>query len=272
MTYPDDDDFTEYTVASVEDAGTHWSVTTSDRFVFGFLKVEGATPKEGSALRKYPSSFFASTRGVFVDGNKVYYRTAAEDALWLAQGQEDADNKKRAEAKANEADVDARVARLPAVLQDRIKGFRERNADFCWEFEPYELFCLEQAVLLAEALKTPDAIVAFGKAEYNEQRCSVPALSTEHSGNTFGFSVRLAHLLVSNLDDLVKNYHGALCPLVGCDQYGCYAVTPEAEAARAEAKANETDVDARVARLPAVLQERLRSAHFMASKLHTEES
>ena len=50
-----------------------------------------------------------------------------------------------------------------------------------------------------------------------------PYYGNEHSGNTFGFSVRLAYLMAER-PDLIAMEHGALCPLVGCKDYGCYSM------------------------------------------------
>ena len=58
--------------------------------------------------------------------------------------------------------------------------------------EPYEVFCCEQAVLIAKALKTEAEIQKFYDAPYNEQQELVPALSDGHSGNTFGGACALA--------------------------------------------------------------------------------
>jgi len=175
-------------------------------------------------------------RGVFVDGKKVYYRTAAEEGERHRQWVADEKAKKQAEAAKNAPEVDARISKLPQPFQDRIHAFRERNPEFRAEFESYELFCCEQAVVISGALKTPEAIEAFSKESYEAQKAMVPGIDDNHSGNTFGFSIRLAHLLASDHNETIKKSHGAMCPLVGCGTYGCYASSPEANAARAAAE------------------------------------
>ena len=69
-----------------------------------------------------------------------------------------------------------------------------------------------------------DGFKSWSKADWKEQQKLVPALADGHSGNTFGIAVRLAwHFLVN--PELVLQEHGAMCPLVGCRDYGCWAST-----------------------------------------------
>lgn len=53
------------------------------------------------------------------------------------------------------------------------------------------MFCCEQAVVIADALKTPDAIDAWRALPWDEQVKAVP-IDDGHSGNTFGFACALA--------------------------------------------------------------------------------
>ncbi len=58
-----------------------------------------------------------------------------------------------------------------------------------------------------------------------KQKERVPDLAyDEHSGNTFGVACKLAHCYAAE-PDLVPKMHGALCPLVGCESYGCWSTT-----------------------------------------------
>ena len=222
---PGDNDFDEHKIAKVVDEGDSWCIETSSNSLLSFSKVEGATPKEGSTLRTYPRGHGYGVRGVFVDGQKVYYRTPAEEDTRHKQWVAEQNKKQQQQAEKNAADIDARVAKLPGPFQDRIHGFRERNPNFRWEFEAYELFCCEQAVVFATALKTPEAISTFATSSYDEQRQMLPSLDRNHSGNTMGTSIRLAHLFASDQADFIRKSHGSLCPLAGCKDYGCYAAT-----------------------------------------------
>lgn len=56
----------------------------------------------------------------------------------------------------------------------------------------YNIFCCEQAIIIAETLQTKDNIITYNKASTEEQKKMVPLLDEGHSGNTFMLSCRLA--------------------------------------------------------------------------------
>jgi hypothetical protein len=58
--------------------------------------------------------------------------------------------------------------------------------------EGYNRFCCEQAITIAESLRTKDRIIEFHKMTWDEQKSLVPGLDDGHSGNTFGVACRLA--------------------------------------------------------------------------------
>ena len=117
---------------------------------------------------------------------------------------------------------DRRIEALPALFRDRIKKFqRDGGHAFRRDYEPYELFCCEEAVVIASALKTSAAVRAFKDAGWDEQKKQVPQLSGGHSGNTFEVACLLAYDFLSSMPERVIQDHGALTPLVGCDAYGC---------------------------------------------------
>lgn len=118
------------------------------------------------------------------------------------------------------SDHDRRIAALPDVFQRRLAKFQRTNPDFRWKHEGYELLCCEQGALIADTLKTPEAVQAFSKADNDEQNRLVPGLDQGHSGNSFTFSYRLAFEYLTD-PELVVQEHGALTILVGCESYGC---------------------------------------------------
>jgi len=73
------------------------------------------------------------------------------------------------------------------------------NEGFGYE---YNIFCCEQAVIIAETLKTKEKIIEFYKADYPNQKKMVPLISEDHSGNTFEMSCRLS---ISFLPQLKAN-------------------------------------------------------------------
>lgn len=117
-------------------------------------------------------------------------------------------------------EADAKIAAMPKFFRERIERFRKVMPGF--RHEDYEVFCCEQAILFAEKLQTPEALSAFSQCSPEEQMKIVPGLSKEHSGNTFGQALKLAHISLKEPELLLK-MHGACCMLVGCEEYGCYA-------------------------------------------------
>lgn len=130
-------------------------------------------------------------------------------------------DKNRREYAAMKSVLDNRISKLPPEFQGRIEWFRDGVADWGPNFEGYELFCCEQAALLLERFKTAEEIVAFQKWPHDKQAEVLPDIS-EHSGNTFSCACGLAKLYLHD-KALIPKAHGAMCALVGCDEYGCYA-------------------------------------------------
>lgn len=65
----------------------------------------------------------------------------------------------------------------------------------------YITFCCEQAILIAESLRTKEKIETFFKADWDEQKKMVPGISDDHSGNTFSMACRLAIHYIPMLRD-----------------------------------------------------------------------
>lgn len=238
MTYPaDDTEFYEEKLTEIRDDGDGYLLGTDLGFISG-PKAEGVEPKVGDTVRFYGRPY-GTVRGIFVDGQKLRYQTAEEErAAHEKQVQEDK-AKRKAEYEAKKDEYETRIKALPAVFQERIAAFMGRRLDFGPEFLPYELFCLEQAVAFSKTFKTPDALKEFYQADWDKQKEMCPEMSEDHSGNTFGFSVRMASILIDDTPEAKEfavKFHGALCPLVGCGDYGCYASTDEAKAEAAKAQ------------------------------------
>jgi len=118
-------------------------------------------------------------------------------------------------------DLQSRVSKLPPEFQARFERFRRGNQRFDDDFGDYELFVCEQALTLARALGTQEAIADFKSMDISEQIAKVKGWSEDHTGNTQGCAIRLAHHYVGHRPSDVTREHGALAPLVGCDAYGC---------------------------------------------------
>lgn len=209
--------------------GGGWSVTYGDSMGCGVRDV-GVEPKVGDTLTTF-GTFGYAFHGQALNGRVLWYRTPAEEEAEHKRQAAEADAKKRAEFERDRAKLDADYAALPDTFKERIDKFRRTNPDFRWQHEGYEMFCCTEALAVASYCSVhriaqpeddhePTAaenIEAFRELPYEEQKA---ALSDGHSGNTFGFAMRLAYWWVTDPGMVVKE-HGALTPLVGCEEYGC---------------------------------------------------
>lgn len=186
-------------------------------------------PAVGMPIRLYGKGIGHTVRGVFLEGVRVYYRTEAEQDEEHRRWCEDREKERRRDFEKNQADLDRRYRQLPRAFRMRLDRFRANNPDFRWEYEPYELFCCEQAVVIAHALEEcPGAgatsyqgvFAEFRAMTWEQQKARVPGLADGHSGNTFGIACLLARLYLVRPED-VAGLHGALAPLVGSREYGC---------------------------------------------------
>lgn len=178
-------------------------------------------PEPGMPIRLYGRGFGSPVRGVATDACVYYYETEDEYEARFRREQEERTRKNREDFDANRDTFDKDVALLPLPFQRRINYFLDGVEDWGPKFGGYELFTCQEAVKIAETLKTGDAIDAFHELPFEEQQACVE-LADGHSGNTFGAACMLAKLYLTQ-PELVPKMHGALCPLVGCENYGCYA-------------------------------------------------
>ncbi len=198
----------------------NWIEISQDGMCCGLKKEYGVVPKVGDKLTVHTKGgAFGTIRGMDLNGKKIFWKTdeelEAERVEWLRKNEEE----KQQKFKDGVAELDKQYNALPKCFQERIDKFRANNDRFRLDYEGYELFCCEQAVAIADACKTPDAVQEFGVKEWVEQLLQVPKLSDGHSGNTFGASCTLAYWYLSNPENIVR-VHGALSPLVGSDEYG----------------------------------------------------
>lgn len=229
-----DHDYEEYRIVKVEgptDDG--WYTIHCGGFCFG-VPPSSSTPAIGQVARFYGEGFGRPVRGLMLDGVPIFYRTATEQHDYEANQRAAARRKKQEEFEAGgRAKLDADYLALPEEFKRRIDRFRAYRTDFRWEMEPYEMSVCVDAVRIARALGSADAVRHFhGLSSWAEQVALVPGLFDGHSGNSFGMACRLAALFL-NRPDLVDKEHGALCALTGCQEYGCWAASKEAKSAEA---------------------------------------
>ncbi len=186
----------------------------------GLKKEYGVKPKVGDKLTVHTKgSSFGTIRGMYLNGKKIFWKTdedlEAERLEWLRKNEEE----KQQKYKDNVAEMDKQYNDLPKCFQTRIDKFRTNNERFRIDYESYELFCCEQAILIANACKTKAEIQAFKGKTWEKQLKQVKGLSDGHSGNTFGAACALAYWYLEQPDNVV-NVLGALSPLVGSKEYG----------------------------------------------------
>lgn len=224
MNIDTDKQYQDDRIETVTETANGWEVTFDGSMVL-FVPNEQckAAPQPGETLRTYGRGFGFIVRGIAINGRVYRYRTEAEDAQDHRDMVARQKAEKAADYEAKRADFDARVAALPEQFRTRIERFRDLGGnEWRYEFEPYELFTCEQAAVIAEAVITVDELAVFCKLSYEEQRLRVPKLDGGHSGNTFGMACQLARCLIEQ-PELLPKMHGAMCALVGCQEYGCFA-------------------------------------------------
>lgn len=231
MSYPKDDQWTEYTVEKVHhyDSGG-WEVGLDSGWCFFIPADSPVEPRVGMKLRQYGKGFGYCVRGCFLDGQCVFYRTEAEQDAKNKADLLERERQDREKFEANRAAIDARYDALPEIFRARIDKFRRNNPDFRWKYESYELFVCEEAVKIA-SLGSAVAISDFHGLPWEQQKKMVPGLGDGHSGNTFGAACRLAMDYLTAPEN-VELRHGALAPLVGSDEYGCVPRTTGASGQR----------------------------------------
>ena len=194
----DDLEYQDRTISSVTREPGGWVIGSTDGWGAFFVPDSSPVePKPGMSVRFYGRGLGYTVRGLLLDGRIVYYRTADEDAAKARREAEERDRESRYDAERGRADMDRRVAALPAPLRDRIAAFRRNNPDFWLRFEGYEMAVCEQAARGVDAEIDPDL-----------------------SGNQAGCAALLAKPLWDE-PSRIAAVHGAMCPLTGCREYGC---------------------------------------------------
>lgn len=223
--------FSVDTITRVEDFEGSWRVEfASSCFLYHIPKPEASLepPHVGESIELFQDGEFAPIRGVRVGSRIYFYRTKEEEEVRSAKEQQVMQQEQKQTWETELPEFKRRVARLPQIFQERIYTFlrfSKEHGDGCWgqRYGSYELFCCEQAVLIADALKTPEAVDAWRKLNMAEQEAQIPGLAyADHSGNTFSAACMLAYVYLEKPVSVSKA-HGALAPLVGSKEYGCYA-------------------------------------------------
>lgn len=197
-------------------------------------------PIPGETARLYGQGFGYPVRGIVIEGRVYSYQTEEEmeAAHEAAVAEERA--RRQVELERDRSERDRRRAALPEAFRLRLDGFEQARPEWRRDHESYELFCCEEAALIAAHFASRGNDIAerlalmnvFREASLEDEKAELPGLKYgEHSGNTWGCANFLAQLYLKE-PELLPKAHGAICPIVGCQIYGCYASRPEARAER----------------------------------------
>lgn len=224
------------TIKKVDPTRGGWMISTHDGsgFMLSRKQLNGAKPpRAGDAIATYTYRG-SMIRGIDLRDEPLFYKTQAELDAEHEEWKADYAERKRKQFAKNRRKLDRQFATLPDVFQRRISWFRAWNPDFRVDNEAYEMVACIDAVKIAESMRTPKGVERFQKMSYKKQREAVPDLDEGHSGNSFGMACRLAWLYLTD-PLLVIAEHGALTPLVGCEEYGCEHPRPADVLAAVEA-------------------------------------
>ncbi len=223
-----DKQFTAYTVKSVDvctDGTSDFGVSYNEGPCMRVSNPDGhPLPRIDEELRLYGKGFGYVVRGIVSDRFVYYYRMDPEESQKHAKEGEILKAEQLLKWESSEGARQVRYASLPHEFVRCIDRFDQR-AGWGPEFGPYELMVCEQAAAMAKRFGIV-GIKEFAESEYDDQVKAFPELDPGHSGNSFGAAVHLARVYLDS-PEMVHKVHGALCPLVGCEEYGCWAVCGE---------------------------------------------
>lgn len=192
---------------------------------FGLEKKHGIEPQVGEEITVHTKGgSFGTIRGVDLKIKNEAWKTV----FWKTDEELDADRqawldnyeKEKQERFAKEVEsMDAQYLALPEYFKKRIDRFRENNPSFRVDFESYELFCCNEAVVIANACKDQETVKKFSEMGYEEQYKMIPDMSHDHSGNTIGCAISMAYWYLKE-PEVIAKMHGSLSTLVGSKEYG----------------------------------------------------
>jgi hypothetical protein len=221
--------YQEVTLQEVKDLNTDWDFTTELGSLIVTKQNTDFIPKTNMIVRFYGKGVGHKIRGVVIPVTQpseivpndviFYYQTPEEEEEEHQKWCKEEEKKRQKEFEKNKKKFDNIYKILPKVFQERIDRFRANNLNFRRDYEEYELFCCLEALKIVQKLKTIELIDNWRGMAWDAQRMLVD-IDNGHSGNTFSCSIVLAKTYLTNPEN-IPNVHGALCPLIGCLNYGC---------------------------------------------------
>lgn len=100
----------------------------------------GVVPKIGDSVKLYGRGAGFPVRGLVINEQVVYYRTAEKQEEYQLLLAERYNLNKKLKYFVQRSSLESKFLALPEVFQRRITRLRSNNPDFRWQGERYELF------------------------------------------------------------------------------------------------------------------------------------
>lgn len=217
-----DPEYDEHQITSVLAGGGDYELMF-DGVMFCQCPDPGFPIHAGDTLTLWGRGLGYPIRGQAINQQVLWYRTADEDRAYHEEQRRQEDAKEQSDYAERLNSFARRITALPDPFQRRMRRFLLRRSDWGWRYGEYELFACEQAFAFARRFPTIERLAAFHSLPYEQQIVACPEMSDQHSGNTFDAAYVLSRAYLT-MPEAVWQVHGALCPLVGCQKYGCWAV------------------------------------------------
>lgn len=163
-------------------------------------------PKVGDMMQ-LETTKNSSVRGMKLNGQLVYHKTDEQLDQERAEALQKIKEEIHAEFIAYEKHAAEDYNSLHKCLRTEIDNLREQGQERREQWEPYIMFTLKEAMIIADTLKTPKAIQSFQKASYERRQELVPILSDSHTGHTFGVACSCAYKVAQERQKEVTAAH-----------------------------------------------------------------
>ena len=203
-------------IKEVTEYDDDWNILTEESSGFTLDKKHGVEPKVGDDI-ELRCVRGCTIRSVKINGSYVFNKTDKDLDCEHKEMVADMHEKKKKKFEEEKDELDATYDSLPPVFQRRLDRFRKGKAEFRWSLESYEMFCCQEALVIAKYCGSAEGVREFNTSSYDEQS---KVISDQHSGNTMGTACTLAYWYLE-CPDVVEYLHGALVPMTGCKDYGC---------------------------------------------------
>ena len=191
---------------------------TDSSMCFIIYKKYNIIPKVGDTVILYTKNF-SLIRGIKLNDNLLFYKTDEELEDEHKNFVKKMNDDKIEKYKKNRSILNDKYLDLPSIFKTRINKFRKNNPYFRVEFEQAEMFVIEQAIEVLKTIKTVEELQEFSELSFEKQKKLVPNIDGEHSGNTFGITMKIAYWYLKDIN-VVPRVPGAMEYLVGSKDYG----------------------------------------------------